>query len=66
MRVPRQGEQPALGDVDPRRRMATFDEIPRHELGAPGVPGCDALAVVSEHPRDPPHSTARVARPRPA
>jgi hypothetical protein len=52
--LPVQGERvrewQALNDLRPSRPMAMIDEIPWHEMAAPGVPGADELVVRSTDP----------------
>jgi len=43
-------EWQALNGLQPERPMAMIDEIPWHELAAPGVPGADELVSRTTHP----------------
>ncbi len=43
-------EWEALNGLRPERPMAMIDEVPWHELAAPGVPGADELAIATSHP----------------
>jgi hypothetical protein len=43
-------EWEALNGLRPERPMAMIDEIPWHELVAPGLPGADELAMATSHP----------------